>query len=240
MSTWQNPQQDTGDAPKFRLEDQMAYHVKTWLEIRGFQVKQEFRTPWGICDLVAVHIDSKYFGNRINAGQLGAVGPIRRVAILNEIPAETNVHLEEIFRRVETIAAPAEVLQDLAKLTIGKFVRETAPHTYRRLLPSRSRANKILSIELKLDRVEEVISQAVSNLTFSDESFIALPDSSAVRVMRSSRVEHLKELGVGVLAVARGGCEILLASTGNTAERNDAAYLHCIERFWRDLINKTA
>jgi len=223
---------------KFALEEQMTYHARTWFEINGYAVKTEYRTPWGICDLVAVKFDSDYCRTRDDLGQ-SAVGNLQRVALLESIPAKARASADQLTQATVGLLAPEEVERELKYLTKHHFVK-SFPEGFQRITPARVPRNLIIAVELKLNRLEEVVSQAVSNLTFAHESYVALPDQNAQRLGASSRAAQVAAWGVGILGVERGGCETLLKSRGNPEKVNPFVRAHCIERFWRTIRGRTS
>jgi hypothetical protein len=225
---------------KFHLEEDMTYHVKTWFESQGFDTKLEFRTPWGICDLVAVRLDDQYVESRLSLGQIKPIGPLKRVAILEEIPDNGSLSVEEIARRTETLGIHEGLSQELRRLLAGKFLKEPTRDKYQRIQPHYSKRNRVLAVEMKLDRIEEVIGQATSNLTFATKSYVALPSVRAQRFMATPRSEEVTASGIGILSVDRGGCTVLAESKGSSGAINPAVHSHCIERFWRTFIDRTA
>ena len=55
--------------PGFRIEREMNSSARTWLARLGLMVKQEFYTPWGICDFVGISFDSARVKQRLDLGQ---------------------------------------------------------------------------------------------------------------------------------------------------------------------------
>lgn len=49
-------------AQQFDFEREMAQPVLNWLQQNRLEVKSEFSTPWGICDMVGVQFDRAVFG----------------------------------------------------------------------------------------------------------------------------------------------------------------------------------
>ena len=49
-------------------------------------VKEEFSTPWGICDFVGVSLNKKRVAERLRLGQKEPIGPFVRLGILRAIP----------------------------------------------------------------------------------------------------------------------------------------------------------
>jgi hypothetical protein len=106
---------------------------------------------------------------------------------------------------------------------------------YSRLLPASGKENLVVAVEIKLSKIEEVLSQARANLAFADQSYIGIPTINAERLARLDRRSDLEASGVGLLSVERGLClcEVLISSAGDNSRINPAVRAHCIERFWR-------
>jgi hypothetical protein len=93
---------------------------------------------------------------------------------------------------------------------------------------------RLIAVELKLNRVEEAISQARNNLIFADSSYVWLPKKLALRVAsRRIRESSFLESGVGLLAVASAECEILIPSRHCSAKPDPVIQFYCVEKFWR-------
>ena len=70
----------------FRFEREMTLPAEEWLRLQGMEVKREFATPWGVCDLVAARLSQRKVRARLKLGQRNAIGPPLRIAILMQIP----------------------------------------------------------------------------------------------------------------------------------------------------------
>ena len=64
---------------KFRLEKHMLSHVRLWLDQQGLLTKEEFVTPFGICDVAAVKFNREHVRQRRVLGQSRSIGPLKRV-----------------------------------------------------------------------------------------------------------------------------------------------------------------
>jgi hypothetical protein len=126
------------------------------------------------------------------------------------------------------------VSDETARLITDRFV----------VSPSRGRLQKVngwmplqdrlVAVELKLTRIDEAMQQALNNLGFAEESYVGLPVELARRVAaNASRWSDYFDAGVGLLSVARRGCQVLVSArkTGNWTDT--AIQLYCVEKFWR-------
>lgn len=222
---------------KFSLECDMTIPSRNWLEFSGFSAKPEFRTPWGICDLVGVKLSTRYIESRRSLRQIRPVGNAKRVALLESIRSGRGASASDLARRTAGLFSPDELQRELRQLESDHFVSRSEHGLYTRRAPESAEENFIVAIEIKLDRVEEVLSQARANLAFAHKSYVGLPTINAERLAASDRARGIEESGVGLLSVERGRCELLIESAGDESRTNSAVRSHCIERFWRSLID---
>lgn len=119
-------------------------------------------------------------------------------------PARRSTIARRLFSRQDTVAAAATHL-----LKHG-FVRETKTGQLE-FVPDALPKVKIVSVEAKLYRWSEAITQAESYLAFSHASCIALPASVILRN------EHLQarclDAGIGVISVSRSATRLAVAPT---------------------------
>ena len=93
---------------------------------------------------------------------------------------------------------------------------------------------RLVAVELKLNRIEEVLSQARNNLLFAQESYIALPKDVANRVSeKRARWAPYFEGGVGLLSVTKRSCEILIRPHRQALAVDNLVQFCCVEKFWR-------
>lgn len=232
----------TGQA-QFRYEHDMALPARTWLSEQGMMVKEEFTTPWGICDLVAVSLSEKRARERLHLGQRAAIGPLLRVGILNAIPeAESNkaAVIRSIVSNYKGVLTTSQVRVEIEKLIAGRFVRENTPGTIRRVNGWMPLHLRIAAIELKLSRVQDALFQATSHQAFAEESYVGLPAGLAERVATSRRAAAFQSEGVGILSVGRDRCEVLLRPLSPRYPVNASLQMHCVERFWRSWLRGSA
>lgn len=219
----------------FLLESEMTGAVRRWLAARGMMTRLEYPAPWGICDAVGAELDRRAARERLSLGQRGAVGPLERVAILRRMPAGgAPVSRGELCAAFAGRLPAAAVERHVAKLVAGRFVVEGVGGCLSRAGGRRPLVRRIVAVELKLRKVSEVLRQAAENRAFADESFVALPAELAARLRRDGRLGEFRALGVGVLAVSRRGCSVVLAAGRAGHPRSEEVRAHCAEQFWRD------
>lgn len=71
---------------EFQREREMFDSARKWLGFQGFMTKAEFRTPWGICDLVGVLFNDSRVKQRLQLGQTESIGPPLRIELFDRIP----------------------------------------------------------------------------------------------------------------------------------------------------------
>ncbi len=107
---------------KFALEPDMTIPATNWLQFAGFATKDEFRTPWGVCDLVGVKLSKRYIRSRHSLNQLRPVGNLRRVALLEGIPADREISVSELADKTSHLFSSEELPTALRQLQSDHFV----------------------------------------------------------------------------------------------------------------------
>ncbi len=218
----------------FGLEKWMTIPALKWLTATPMLVKWEFRTPWGICDLVGVELSQTRVAARISGGQKTSIGPPSRVALLQLIPDASTGRTTDVESLRSQIDEPSSIFErDLRSLCQRRFVVRHDDGGLQRLTGWAPLHTRIVAIELKLSRIDEVISQARSHTAFATESFIGLPTEKAVRLASSERANQLREAGVGLLAVDPDAASVLICPAGRSTP-DPVLQMHCVERFWRE------
>jgi hypothetical protein len=93
---------------------------------------------------------------------------------------------------------------------------------------------RLVAVELKLHRIEEVMSQAQKNLSFATESYVALPKDVAARVSeKRARWAPFFENGVGLLSVTQRACNLLIPARRQPRAVDNVIQFCCVEKFWR-------
>lgn len=228
---------------EFRYEDEMAAPARRWLSEQGMIVKEEFATPWGICDLVAVSLDKKRVRERLRLGQRSAVGPLIRVLVLNAIPeieADRSKIVRSIISAYRDILTRSQLCDEIDRLIAGRFVKECDNGTIQRINGWAPLHRRLVAVELKLNRVQDALAQATSHQAFADESYVGLPADLAERIAESRRADAFRSEGVGILAVQKRRCRILLVPGAPRYPTNTPLQMHCVERFWRSHVKDNA
>lgn len=223
----------------FNSEADMTAPTREWMQSLGLSVRLEFITPWGKCDLVGASFRANGVKHRLRLAQTQAITSLTRAALLLRIPdAETgkSLRLTTLAKEHLSLIPEDDVRQHAEQLIAQNFVRCSRGNQLQRINGWFPLHKRLMAIELKLTRIEEVMSQARSNLYFAEESYVGLPRDVALRVFsKRQRWEEFFNKGVGLLSVAHTGCEVLICSRARM-ERDAALQFYCVEKFWRSHI----
>lgn len=218
---------------EFCREDEMLPAVLSWAQAKGFDLRCEVQTPWGQCDLVGVKLRKAPLSERTKLRQKRSVGSALKFAILDRIPVENSkksISVRSLENSLSTFATKTELSINLRKLIQNNFIIEVRKNHYRRLGNWTQLHSKIIAIELKLNRVTEVINQATLNKALTSDSFICLPLSNAKRVY-SARFQEIERRGIGIIGVSRAGAKCLLRPTELKSELQIHTQQSVVERF---------
>lgn len=221
----------------FSRESDMTPSVTRWLTSVGLQVRPEFVTPWGICDLVGLSFNPDKVAHRLRLKQQNPVTSITRAALLLQVPeveSFSSISLQQLVTVFKSVVAEDVVVTELERLISDKFVVRTAHGELQKLNGWMPLQERLVAVELKLSRVEEALQQAKRNLGFVQESFVAFPMPVAQRIANSRCTwnEHFAE-GIGLIGVQKRRCEIVIPAALSPRWTNPAIQLYCVEKFWR-------
>jgi len=219
----------------FARENEMTQPVRKWLQRQQLIVKAEFELPWGICDLVGLSFNELQVAKRLSFRQHRPIGPLQRVDLLSHIP-DRESGSAITFSRLQKSAGAASLAQDLERdlrsLIADKFVVVGKNGSFQKVNGWAPMHQRILAVELKLRRISEALSQALSNRSFATESYVALPAEVAQRLVCNERHSDFSKGGIGLLGVTRTTCRVVLPAF-QMAEPDTVLQTHCVERFWR-------
>jgi len=219
----------------FRYESEMTELVENWLLSQDMQVKREYPTPWGICDLVGCSLNKNKVRKRLSLGQRRPIGSHFRVLLLSYIPDAQEkllTSLEILRKKFGSFLDEPYIQEELQRLKRDKFIQEVRPGWFHKLNGWYPLHKRIVAVELKLTRISEVVSQAQSNLEFADESYVGLPCDKARHLFESRGSKRLVENGIGIIGVRKTGVRVFLRSRIKR-DYNSILKMHCAERFWR-------
>lgn len=220
----------------FDYEHQMVESAEKWLKSKRLATKREFVTPWGICDLVGCSLNKNKVRQRLTLGQTKPIGSQLRVLILSKIPDRTegtSVSVETLKAKFASFIGKDRITLEIDKLLRDGFVQEESRGRLQKLNGWVPLHKKLIAVELKLARINDVLNQAIAHLEFADESFAGLPIDTAKRLINSKKKTDFIKNGVGVLAVHPLGCRVLLKPNNSKSTPNTVIQMHFVERFWR-------
>ena len=220
---------------EIRRESDMLEPAKHWLQSLGLMTKTEFTTPWGVCDLVGCSLNRQKVADRLALRQRSVIGPPLRIAVLARIPdRETGrtVTLKKLQRDHAGLVNAETIATEVGRLVSARFVEVTPRGSFQRVNGWLPLHDQLLTVELKLSRVREALSQAFANRDLTSESYAAFPLAVAGRVVNSRQIGQFEDSGVGVLGVIPSSCEVLLEPRSTGHHPDLVAQTHCVERFW--------
>jgi len=221
---------------EFRLEHEMLEPARHWLESCGMMTKAEFANPWGVCDLVGCSLSPQNVSHRLALRQRRPIGPALRIAVLTRIPdSETGrtVTLRRLEKDFGGLIGKGAIATEVDRLVSGRFVRVTARGSFQRLDGWFPLHERLVTVELKLSRISEVLRQAVANRELTHESYAAFPMSVAQRLLGRKDRARFDRVGVGILGLTKRSCRVLLEARRAGDLPDAVAQMHCVERFWR-------
>jgi hypothetical protein len=224
---------------KFESEANMLKPVTKWMTSLGLTIKAEFITPWGMCDLVGSSPRKRSLSKRVRSGQIAHVASLTRTALLLAIPdieSNATISLQELVRLFAPVIPEHTIVREAERLVTDRFVlrRGVCLQRLNGWMPLHKR---LVAIELKLHRVEEAMHQAVANLAFADESYVALPSALAFRVHhKPQRWNEFFEQGVGLISVSTRSCQIVRKSSHTSTEPDPILQFYAVEKFWKSFL----
>lgn len=220
----------------FDYEYQMVEPAISWLYAKNYLVKQEFTTPWGVCDIVACIFNPCQIRKRLDLGQNKPIGSQFRAMMLTKIPDKEEgkpLALKEISARLNYLFDDSLLTQEIDRLIQDKFVERASSGAFHKLNGWVPLQKKLIAIELKLTRITEALSQAINNSAFADESYVGLPIEKAISLSQSPRGDAFMQNGIGLIGIDSDSCEVLIRPSEQKVNLNIALQTHCVERFWR-------
>jgi hypothetical protein len=220
----------------FRREQELFDPVRSWLEAQRLLVRQEFETPFGVCDLVGCRLNHERVLDRLALGQRLPLGPPFRIHVWRQIPDRSthrSTSLNQLTAALGKLTTEQEILDHLAKLELRRYVRKTRNNNYQRIDCWVPLQESLIAVELKLSRVQEAIRQARSYLSFADRAYVGLPRSLAHRCANADRRRRFEAAGVGLLAIGNSEIEVVIeAPEREGLPKDDVAHTYAVERFF--------
>jgi len=200
-------------------------------------VKAEFALPWGICDLVGLSFRQRSVKDRRRLRQTQPITSISRAAILLRIPEEKtgqSISVKDLARQYSSAMTRELIEGHMRRLIADGFVIKTGSGELQKRNGWFPMHKRLVAVELKLNKIEEVLSQAGNNLLFAQESYVALPKDMALRLSeKRARWASFFESGVGLLSVTKRSCNVLIRPNRQPLAADNLIQFCCVEKFWR-------
>jgi len=219
----------------FEYENQMAEPAERWLCEQKLMVKREFPTPWGICDLVGCSLNQTRVRQRLSLKQTKPIRSQLRVHLLSLIPDKKDgksVSVDDLHQEFEPYLDAERIERELLRLVKDRFVQSAGTDRIHKLKGWMPLHKRLVAVELKLARIDDALSQAINNLGFAQESYVGLPADRAKRLIDSSRRHDFEQKGIGILAVQRNGCKVILRAKKQNSISEKTVQTYSVERFW--------
>jgi len=219
----------------FAYEREMVEPAARWLRAQGLMVKREFPTPWGICDLVGCSLNKNKVRTRLRLRQTKPIRSQLRVHLLSLMPEQetgNSVGVDDLYRAFEPYLDKQRIEREVQRLVKDRFVHPAGDETFYKLNGWMPLHKRLVAVELKLTRIDDALHQAINNLGFAEESYVALPTDVAKRVVRGKRRADFVERGIGVLAVSADDCGMALRAQKQTRRNKNTTQAYAVERFW--------
>jgi hypothetical protein len=222
--------------PMFQLESEMAPSVARWLSRAGMQVRPQFVTPWGICDLAAIEFRSEGIAQRVRLRQFKPVSSITRAAILLRVPdvdTSQSVSIHRLAKHFSTCISASVISAEVERLLADRFLIRTSRGKLQKINGWTPLHKRLVAIELKLNRIDEAFQQANRNLGFAEESYVAFPMALAMRLQNMDRWGDYFKNGVGLLGVTKRTSKVLVSARASNQSSASAVQVYCVDKFWR-------
>ena len=221
----------------FRLEAEMKIPVIKWMEEQNLYVKSEFNTPWGICDLVGVDFNQENVKKRLDYGQKRSIGSLLKATLLDAIPDSDTEEKKSITRNMlyklyDDYIGRDKIDSELNRLVKNRFIENAGKNRFSKLNGWLPVQNRVVAIELKLNRIQEALFQAYNHCLFTTESYVALPEDVAIRVMSGKKADDFIVWGVGLISVSKSKCEVLIEPRLPATNVDKIMQTYIVDNFW--------
>lgn len=180
--------------------------------------------------------NARSVSKRIELKQRDAIGPMSRISgllALPDIEECIGASLTEVYRKCGGLLSEQEIEAEVVMLKQNRFVR-VDHHGYQRVNGWIPLQDRLVAVELKLDRVDDALSQARKNKELTWESYVGLPSAVAVRVIRGKKRNEFGFARIGLLGIDGRGVRRLLPARPTGMVGSPVVKIQCVERFWRD------
>lgn len=221
------------------LESHLKGAARRWLASNGYYPFEEVTTSWGIVDLMGIRVNIDRVLQRVRAGHREVVGDFRSVLVLLSIPTEKSrrsVSIADLNQKYAELMGAPVIGRIIERLTRKRMVGINASGGLFRIIDSLPIHDELVCIELKLNRIDEVLTQARRHRVAATGSFVGLPSPLAEKVAVSSRKGEFQSAGVGLLSVSLEGCAILIPPGSTDKERDAAHGIALAEKGWSEIL----
>jgi len=224
----------------FHLEIEMKAPTIKWMRSEGLTVRQELTTPWGPCDLVGISIDEIRALHRVSLRQLKPIGSPLRARVLELVPDSSNapiINRDDVKEHFDEIIDRTEIDTIIDSLIQHHYIRSGKNGKLHRLNGWTPIHNRLVTVELKLSRIEEVMMQARNHLSLTWESYIGVPLKLASQLAGSARRKDFFDQGLGLLGVSASGCDVLISPRPRkTNAITTDIQMSLADRFWTQYV----
>lgn len=203
---------------ELRYETELAPSVWKWLNAQGAYPVDEFEAPWGITDFFGIRPNLDKSLQRVASGQIASVGNDQSVLILLSIPAAgsgESVDEKKIIKEFSYLIGERRVSSILLGLKKRRFISISRGGQISKNTSWMPYHERMWSVELKLSRVDEALTQAKRHLKITPFSYVGLPPLIAEKTASSAKAKEFETAGVGLLSVTPNSCTALIEPAGN-------------------------
>jgi hypothetical protein len=204
----------------FNTERDMVLPCVRWLVERGYIVAEEFKLPWGICDIVAAKFSRGAIAHKSKLGQPKFLQSRSQALLLGLIISEPGIEADTldlmfqdhrcVFREEDLLGLVRRELVEVNSRTRTVWPTDAAARL--------STESEIIAIELKLYRWSEVIFQADRHRPFAHLTYIAVPWTPQLGDHLKKYKDEMRDRGVGLIAVKNDSCRVVLASSKHSSD----------------------
>lgn len=224
---------------RLRQESEMLFPIEQWLLNRNYVTKVEIQLPWGICDLVGMKPELDRAVTRLNETGKRTIGNFTNAWLMVHLPsprARKAVSREDLLTQSAMVMNATQLSAGLDDLVARQLATKTSNGKFQRACSWFPYHDSVVAVELKLSRIEDVLSQATRHKALTKQSYIALPIDLAERLMNSKRRETLEQSGVGLIATDGSKCMEMLMPKTARFEPDPVFAVLVADRFWGDVL----
>lgn len=209
-----------------RYEAEMIPPLKSFLveELYLDAVEEEFTAGYGIADIVGIKCNKGKLKSRFESGSK-PVTSIRELSILTLLQENSPSNIEDLASN--TGLSISYIKKILLKSLIEKGYIERRGNEYKLVKDIFSFTDLVVSVEAKLTKWKDALSQAKRYQHFSNIVFVALPQSTVRKINK----ELFKKNNIGILSVVSNSVSIDLKPR-QMNPKTLVMHLYCNEIFF--------